>query len=189
MDSQNQWCISFLCHSSEARAFTEDRRKLGLMALKIQILIFKLLVEHYILRQFCILEWVCFSVFFRAKIVNHAAPQAMELWHAPCLLCVVTSRLQVSTSTFTRLPGPWLRASGSKHSPACGQRSFPKGWKVFWPRRRDLYLFLLFSPWVLERESQIKARIQPGACFLWYFLPLPLSQWTLLENLGLNEQI
>ena len=63
------------------RAFTKDRRKLGLMALKIQIFISKLLAEYYILRLFCILRWTSFRVFFYAKIINHAVEREVELKH------------------------------------------------------------------------------------------------------------
>lgn len=58
-----------LCNSSEVSTFTKDRRKLGLMTLKIQIFISKLLVEYYILRLLCFFNWISFSIFFYAKIV------------------------------------------------------------------------------------------------------------------------
>lgn len=86
-----------LCNSSEVRAFTKDRRKLGLMALKIQIFISKLLVKYYTLRLPCFLEWTSFSIFFYAKIINHALEQEVELKHPPCQLSILT------ISTFTRL--------------------------------------------------------------------------------------
>lgn len=64
---------SVLCNSSEVRAFTKDRRKLGLMALKIQIFISKLLVKYYILRIPCFVEWTSFSIFFSLP-TQHSHP-------------------------------------------------------------------------------------------------------------------
>lgn len=90
--------------------FTKDRRKQGLMALKIQIFISKLLVEYYILRLPSSMECTSFSILFYAKIIKHAVEQEVELKHSPCQLSILT------ISTFTRLQEAWLRSMASKHS-------------------------------------------------------------------------
>lgn len=82
------------------------------MALKIQTLISKLLAEYYILRLFCILGWISFSVFSYAKIINHTVEQEVELERSPCQLSTLTIRPKISISTFTRLLEAKLRASG-----------------------------------------------------------------------------
>lgn len=125
--SQNWWCIQFSRNSSEVRAFTKDRRKLGLMALR-----FKFLSPNCLRST----VYLGYSVFWDRlllvfSLINHAEEQEVELKRSPCQVSILVIRLRVSISTFTRLRKARLRASASKRSLACQERSFLKGWKAF----------------------------------------------------------
>lgn len=118
---------AFSFHVIAQRAFTKDRRKLGLMALRFKFLSPNCLQSTIYLGYSVFWDRLLLVFFSYAKIINHAEEQEVELKRSPCQVSILVIRLRISISTFTRLRKARLRASASKHSLACQERAFLRG--------------------------------------------------------------